>query len=110
MPIGRLKKTGEPQDDLRAGISIKASRPTGVPGSIMVRGMTTDEALPDVERYLDQAYRAGYDQVAVIHGRGTGTLRKAVQELLKTLSYVREYRLGDHGEGGYGVTIVTFTR
>ena len=110
VPIGRLKKTGEPQDDLRAGISIKASRPTGVPGSIMVRGMTTDEALPDVERYLDQAYRAGYDQVAVIHGRGTGTLRKAVQELLKTLSYVREYRLGDHGEGGYGVTIVTFTR
>ena len=110
VPIGRLKKTGEPQDDLRTGISIKASRPTGVPGSIMVRGMTTDEALPDVERYLDQAYRAGYDQVAVIHGRGTGTLRKAVQELLKTLSYVREYRLGDHGEGGYGVTIVTFTR
>ena len=110
VPIGRLKKTGEPQDDFRAGISIKASRPTGVPGSIMVRGMTTDEALPDVERYLDQAYRAGYDQVAVIHGRGTGTLRKAVQELLKTLSYVREYRLGDHGEGGYGVTIVTFTR
>ena len=110
VPIGRLKKTGEPQDDLRAGISIKASRPTGVPGSIMVRGMTTDEALPDVEMYLDQAYRAGYDQVAVIHGRGTGTLRKAVQELLKTLSYVREYRLGDHGEGGYGVTIVTFTR
>lgn len=40
----------------------------------MVRGMTIDEALPDVERYLDQAYRAGYDQVAVIHGRGTGTL------------------------------------
>lgn len=110
VPVGRLRKTSESPDDVRPAISVKTNRPTGVPGSIMVRGMTIDEALPDVERYLDQAYRAGYDQVAVIHGRGTGTLRKAVQELLKTLPYVREYRLGDHGEGGYGVTVVTFTR
>jgi DNA mismatch repair protein MutS2 len=110
VPLGRLKKSGESPAKTQSPISIRTTRPTGIPSSIMVRGMTVDEALPDVERYLDQAYRAGYDQVAVIHGRGTGTLRKVVQELLKSLPYVREYRLGDHGEGGYGVTIVTFAR
>jgi DNA mismatch repair protein MutS2 len=110
VPLNRLRKTGEASPKAPPEISVKTFRPVGVSGSIMIRGMTVDEALPEVERYLDQAYRAGYDQVAVIHGRGTGTLRKAVQELLKTLSYVREYRLGEHGEGGYGVTIVTFSR
>jgi DNA mismatch repair protein MutS2 len=110
VPLGRLKKSGESPAKAQSPISVRTTRPTGIPSSIMVRGMTVDEALPDVERYLDQAYRAGYDQVTVIHGRGTGTLRKVVQELLKSLPYVREYRLGDHGEGGYGVTIVTFAR
>lgn len=110
VPLSRLRKTGEAIPVAQPAFSVKATRPTGVPSSIMVRGMTVDEALPDVERYLDQAYRAGYDQVSVIHGRGTGTLRRVVQELLKSLPYVREYRLGDHGEGGYGVTIVTFAR
>jgi len=110
VPLNRLRKTGDAMPRVQPEISVKTIRPAGVPGSIMIRGMTVDEALPEVERYLDQAYRAGYDQVAVIHGRGTGTLRKAVQELLKSLSYVREYRLGEHGEGGYGVTIVTFSR
>jgi len=110
VPMNRLKKAGEALSKTKPEISVKTIRPVGIPGSIMIRGMTVDEALPEVERYLDQAYRAGYDQVAVIHGRGTGTLRKAVTELLKTLSYVKEYRLGEHGEGGYGVTIVTFSR
>jgi DNA mismatch repair protein MutS2 len=110
VPLGRLKKSGESAAKVQSPISVRTTRPTGIPSSIMVRGLTVDEALPDVERYLDQAYRAGYDQVTVIHGRGTGTLRKVVQELLKSLPYVREYRLGDHGEGGYGVTIVTFSR
>jgi len=110
VPLGRLKKSGESPEKAQSQISVRTTRPTGIPSSIMVRGMTVDEALPDVERYLDQAYRAGYDQVTVIHGRGTGTLRKVVPELLKSLPYVREYRLGDDGEGGYGVTIVTFAR
>ncbi len=110
VPLTRVKRSNEPGAGAPQAISIKTSRPSGISSSIMVRGMTVDEALPDVERYLDQAYRAGYDQVSVIHGRGTGTLRKFIQELLKSLPYVREYRLGDHGEGGYGVTIVTFAR
>lgn len=91
-------------------VQIKVSRPTGVPSSIMVRGMTVDEALPLVEQYLDRAYRAGYESVAVIHGRGEGILRREVQELCKRIPYVAEHNLGGPGEGGYGVTIVRFRR
>ena len=52
--------------------------------------------------------RAGYGEVAVIHGRGEGILRKLVHQLCARLPYVSEYRLGDHSEGGWGVTIVKF--
>jgi DNA mismatch repair protein MutS2 len=83
--------------------------PTGhVPSSIMVRGMTVDEPVPEVERYLDRAFRAGYGEVTVIHGRGEGILRREVHALCKTLPFVIDYRLGGPGEGGYGVTIVRF--
>jgi DNA mismatch repair protein MutS2 len=84
------------------------SPPGHVPSSIMVRGMTVDEALPEVERYLDRAFRAGYGEVTVIHGKGEGILRKEVHALCKTLPFVVDYRLGGPGEGGYGVTIVRF--
>ncbi len=91
-------------------VQIKISRPVGVPSSIMVRGMTIDEAMPMVEQYLDQAYRAGYDSVSVIHGRGEGILRREVQELCKRIPYILEHNLGGPGEGGYGVTIVRFRK
>ena len=81
-----------------------------VPPSIMVRGMNIQEAVPAVERYLDQAMRMGYDQVTVIHGLGEGVLRREVHSLCKKLKYVDSYRLGDGSEGGYGVTIVTFKK
>jgi DNA mismatch repair protein MutS2 len=84
--------------------------PTGVPFSIMIRGMTTDEAMPAVTLYLDRAYRAGYGEVSVIHGRGEGILRREVQALCKNLPYVDGYRLGGEGEGGFGVTIVRFKK
>ena len=85
-------------------------RPEHVSSSIMVRGMNVQEALPLVERYLDQAMRCGYSSVTVIHGRGEGILRREVHALCSRLKYVQEYRLGDGSEGGYGVTIVTFKR
>ena len=72
--------------------------------------MNVQEALPLVERYLDQAMRCGYSSVTVIHGRGEGILRREVHALCSRLKYVQEYRLGDGSEGGYGVTIVTFKR
>ncbi|MDR3254233.1 MAG: Smr/MutS family protein [Synergistaceae bacterium] len=93
----------------RGGVKITPP-PVGVPSSIMVRGMTLDEAMPIVERYLDQAYRAGYGEVTVIHGRGEGILRREVHTLCKNLPYVDEYRLGGEGEGGFGVTIARFKK
>jgi DNA mismatch repair protein MutS2 len=84
--------------------------PVGVPSSIMIRGMTIDEAVPMTEMYLDRAYRAGFGEVSVIHGRGEGILRREVQNLCKRLPYVDSFRLGGDGEGGFGVTIVRFKK
>ena len=83
-------------------------RPESVPSSIMVRGMLVAEALPLVASYLDKAYRSNHSVVTVIHGRGEGILRREVHALLSRLNYVKSYRLGSEGEGGYGVTIVEF--
>ncbi|MDR3355407.1 MAG: Smr/MutS family protein [Synergistaceae bacterium] len=82
--------------------------PTGVPSSIMIRGMTLDEAIPLASQYLDRAYRAGYGEVSIIHGRGEGILRREVHSLCGSLPYVESFRLGETGEGGFGVTIVRF--
>ena len=79
-----------------------------VPPSIMVRGMLVGEAMPLVESYLDRAYRSNHSVVTVIHGRGEGILRREVHALCSRLHYVKSFRLGGEGEGGYGVTIVTF--
>ena len=86
----------------------KLPRPESVPSSIMVRGMLVAEAMPLVENYLDKAYRSNHSVVTVIHGRGEGILRREVHSLCSRLSYVKSYRLGVEGEGGYGVTIVEF--
>lgn len=110
VPLTKLKVITRKAAPPQPTVQIKVSRPVGVPSSIMVRGMTIDEAMPMVEQYLDQAYCAGYDAVTVIHGRGQGILRREVQELCKRLPYVAEHNLGGPGEGGYGVTVVKFRR
>lgn len=111
VPLTKLRLVRQkPEEAQPSPVQIRVSRPVGVPASIMVRGMTVDEALPMVEQYLDRAYRAGYDTVTVIHGRGEGILRREVHELCKRIPYIAEYKLGGHGEGGYGVTIVSFRR
>ena len=73
-------------------------------------GKTTDEAIPELDKYLDDAYLAHLPQVRVIHGRGTGALKKAVHQFLRNCRHVASYRLGEFGEGGTGVTIVEFTQ
>ncbi|MEG1603187.1 MAG: Smr/MutS family protein, partial [Cloacibacillus sp.] len=110
VPISKLKLNAKKIKMQIPSVQIKVTRPTGVPSSIMVRGMTIDEAMPMVEQYLDQAYCAGYGSVTVIHGRGQGILRREVQELCKRLPYVLDHNLGGPGEGGYGVTIVNFKK
>lgn len=71
-----------------------------------LRGMMTDEAIPVLERYIDSAMMSRLEKVTVIHGKGTGALRAAVQENLKRNKAVKSYRLGRFGEGENGVTIV----
>ena len=87
---------------------IKMNKSLNVKMEINLIGKTVDEALGELEKYLDDAYIAHLPQVYVIHGKGTGTLRKAVQNYLKTRSYVKSYRNGEHGEGGAGATVVEF--
>lgn len=71
-----------------------------------LRGMTIDEAIYDIEQYIDRAIIAGYPQVSLIHGKGTGALRQGVQAYIKNHPRVASYRYGESGEGGYGVTVI----
>ena len=73
---------------------------------IDLRGQTADEALPTVDQYLDRAYRAGLPWVRIIHGKGTGALRRQVRELLAKHPLARSYETGKREEGGEGVTVV----
>ena len=73
-----------------------------------LRGMDSVEAICVMDRYLDEAMRSSLKQVRIIHGKGTGVLRKAVHESLKRNKYVKKYRLGVYGEGEDGVTIAEF--
>lgn len=72
-----------------------------------LRGMTADEALLDIEKYLDDAFLAGLSSVIIIHGKGTGALRSAVHRELKNHPRVKSFRLGESGEGGAGATVVS---
>ncbi|HPD97820.1 MAG TPA: Smr/MutS family protein [Synergistales bacterium] len=112
VPVKNLERVrgGKTKDSGSPSPSNHVPAPRGVPSSIMVRGMTLDEAMPEVEVYLDRAFRAGYGEVTVIHGRGEGVLRRAVHSLCEDLPYVVDQRLGNAGEGGFGVTIVSFRR
>lgn len=87
---------------------LKMSKSMSVSTEINLLGKTTDEAIAELDKYLDDAYIAHLPSVRVVHGKGTGALRNAVHSHLKRLKYVKEYRLGEYGEGDAGVTIVTF--
>ena len=87
---------------------IKMNKSMNVKMEINLIGKTVDEALFALEKYLDDAYIARLPQVYIIHGKGTGALRNAIQNYLKSCSYVKSYRNGEHGEGGAGATVVEF--
>lgn len=95
-----LKKTGSGK--------IKMSKAAAISPDINLIGLTTAEAIPKLDKYLDDAYLSHLPQVTIIHGRGTGALRNAVHAHLKKCKYVKSYRIGEFGEGDQGVTIVTF--
>lgn len=81
---------------------------SAMPTEVDLRGMDAIEAVCVLERYLDEAMRANLTQVRIIHGKGTGTLRSAVQQALKKNRFVKQFRLGQYGEGEDGVTIAEF--
>jgi len=76
---------------------------------LRLRRLTVDEALWRLDQYLYDAFMAGLSSVRIVHGKGTGKLRHAVHESLAKHPLVKSYRLGDYGEGDYGVTIVELT-
>ncbi len=85
---------------------VKAGKSLHISNEIDCRGQLVTEALENIGKYLDDAYLAGLEQVTIIHGKGTGALRTAVQQYLRKQTHVKSYRLGTYGEGEAGVTIV----
>lgn len=90
--------------------SIKMSKSFGISPEINLLGNTVDEALAQLDKYLDDAYLAHLESVRIVHGKGTGALRNAVHQYLKRASFVKSFRLGEHGEGDAGVTIAEFKK
>ena len=87
---------------------LKMMKSLHVSSSINLIGKTVDEAIALLDKYLDDAYLAKLHQITIIHGVGTGALRNAVQAHLKKSKYIKTYRMGEYGEGGYGVTVAEF--
>ena len=87
---------------------MKMGKSMSVSPEINLLGKTVDEALAELDKYLDDAYLAHLSPVRIVHGKGTGALRTGIHSYLKRLKYVKSYRLGAFGEGDAGVTIVEF--
>lgn len=100
---GKKQKYGDGRGTIRMAKAMTVTR------ELNLIGKTVDEAMPELDKYLDDAYIAHLPEVRIIHGRGTGALRSAVNEFLRRdKKRVKSYRPGEYDEGGYGVTIVTF--
>ena len=87
---------------------IKMAKSSSVSSEINLLGYTVDEAVAVLDKYLDDAYIAKIPQVRIVHGKGTGALRAGVTSYLRGVPYIKDFRLGQIGEGSEGVTIVTF--
>jgi DNA mismatch repair protein MutS2 len=112
LPLRRLRKLDSADTETADSTPVSTSDITmplhRSPGTeLHLRGMRVEEMLPELERYLDEAYLAGLPWVRIVHGKGTGRLRQAVWQALKRHTRVADQRLGDQGEGGDGVTVAT---
>ncbi len=96
-PAAKPRVTPQQGSEFSAGKGEKAS--------CDLRGMNVEEGILELERYLDRAMRVGLHEITIIHGKGTGVLRKGIQDYLRKNKFVKSFRLGTFGEGESGVTI-----
>ncbi|MFT8871664.1 MAG: endonuclease MutS2 [Sporolactobacillus sp.] len=101
--LRRVKEEKKAQPVVRVRADHRIVKP-----ELDLRGERYEDAMQKVEKYLDEALLAGYSRVAIIHGKGTGVLRKGVSKLIERHPRVKSFRLGSEGEGGSGVTVVEF--
>ncbi|MBU3092797.1 endonuclease MutS2 [Clostridium sp. CM028] len=107
--VGDLRESKLTQEDKKKAKIIKREMKLNIRNvstSVDLRGMDSEEALYTVDKYLDEACLGGLKEATIIHGKGTGVLRKAITDMLKRHGHVKTYRLGNYGEGGSGVTVV----
>ncbi|QSX08674.1 endonuclease MutS2 [Alkalibacter rhizosphaerae] len=107
IPLSDLSRLEGKKDPMAGGRRTVARKAASIKSSVDVRGMTGEEAMLDVEKYLDDAVLANLKTVTIVHGKGTGVLRKTIHDLLKNHRSVESYRIGAFNEGGDGATIVT---
>lgn len=89
----------------RTAPNVKRTRDENVRSELDLRGANLEEALIEVDRFIDEAYLSNLGQIYIIHGKGTGILRTGISEYLRKHKHVKSYRLGNYGEGGTGVTV-----
>ncbi|WP_274649360.1 endonuclease MutS2 [Paenibacillus humicola] len=93
------------QQQPKQAASLKRTRDENVRMELDLRGANVEEAIVEVDRFLDESFLSGLGQVYIIHGKGTGVLRTGISEFLRRHKHVKSYRLGNYGEGGTGVTV-----
>ena len=101
--------SGAKANKTRAG-KIRMSKSATISPEINLIGKTTDEAIALLDKYLDDAYLSHLPSVRVVHGKGTGALRKGIHNYLRRQKHVADFHLAEFGEGDAGVTIVTFKK
>ncbi len=104
VPFEEIRVTEEKKEKT---YQVQVHKKIAVRSEIDLRGKMVEEGIHELETYLDRALLNGYHEIYVIHGKGTGALRNGILEYLKTCPYVKDYRIGGHGEGGLGCTVVT---
>jgi DNA mismatch repair protein MutS2 len=108
VPLDKVVKSIAPAQKKKKVSSVSYEMPASMSMELNIIGLRVEEALPLVDKYLDDCIRSRLNNVRIIHGHGTGALRSAVHQYLKLNNQVAGYRLGGQGEGGVGATVVAF--
>ena len=103
--VGQIVRVEKAAPVIERTVSLPQA-PQWAPEQIEVRGQTLDEALPKIEKFLDDGFRAGVPRLRVVHGKGTGKMRNAVRQMLAKHPLVRGFEFAEPRDGGEGVTVV----